>query len=203
MTPDSNLTRREALRRVTVALGGTISAPTLAGLLAGCGSDSTPQQFVPRTLSPDELRLVGVIAEHIIPTTDTPGATTARVHEFVDLMLTDFFSDAQRQQFLTGLHRVEEMAVSTFGASFEQRSAEDQVSILEALDAEAFSDSGGGTDAPQSAESAGPPFMRTMKELTVSGYYTSEVGQRVELRTVPFGEYRADMPLDDVGRAWA
>ncbi len=45
--------------------------------------------------------------------------------------------------------------------------------------------------------------MRAMKELTVTGYYTSEIGQTVELRPVPFGEFRGDVPFDDVGRAWA
>ena len=48
-----------------------------------------------------------------------------------------------------------------------------------------------------------PAFMRTLKELTVSGYYTSEIGQTIELRQVPFGVYRADVPLDELGRSWA
>ena len=48
-----------------------------------------------------------------------------------------------------------------------------------------------------------PPFFRTLKELTVSGYYTSEVGATQELRVMPMGLHRADVPYDEIGRAWA
>ncbi len=50
----------------------------------------------------------------------------------------------------------------------------------------------------------GPPFFRTLKELTLAGYYTSEIGatQELQWQAAP-GEYRADVPLSEVGRAWA
>ena len=48
------------------------------------------------------------------------------------------------------------------------------------------------------------PFWRTMKELTLVGYYTSEPGATQELRheAVP-GRYEACVPLAEIGRAWA
>jgi gluconate 2-dehydrogenase gamma chain len=48
------------------------------------------------------------------------------------------------------------------------------------------------------------PFFRTMKELTIVGYYTSEVGATVELRheAVP-GRYDGCVPFAEIGRAWA
>ena len=49
-----------------------------------------------------------------------------------------------------------------------------------------------------------PPFYRQLKELTVAGYYTSEVGATQELQWLPApGRYEADVPLSEVGRAWA
>lgn len=46
-------------------------------------------------------------------------------------------------------------------------------------------------------------FFRTMKELTLVGYYTSQVGSTQELRVVPMGPYLADVPYAQLGRAWA
>lgn len=55
------------------------------------------------------------------------------------------------------------------------------------------------TGAPEA-----PPFFRQLKELTLAGYYTSEVGATEELQWVASpGRYDADVPLSEVGRAWA
>ncbi len=54
------------------------------------------------------------------------------------------------------------------------------------------------------AEEPPPPFFSQLKELTVAGYYTSEVGATQELHWNPApGEYRPDVPLAEVGRTWA
>jgi hypothetical protein len=192
--------RREAVRRVAVVLGGTLSAPTLSGLLAGCESPRGEATYLPRTLSARELQRVEAIAELIIPTTDTPGASAARVQDFVDMMLTDFFSPAERGRFLRQLAVLDDRMRASEGVDFDAASSEQRSRVLTELDAEAFSGGGEGPDRP---EAGGPPFMRTMKELTVAGFYTSEVGQTVELHVAPFGPYEADLSVDEVGRAWA
>jgi hypothetical protein len=46
-------------------------------------------------------------------------------------------------------------------------------------------------------------FFRTMKELTLVGYYTSQPGSTQELRVVPMGPYHPDVPYAQLGRAWA
>ena len=46
------------------------------------------------------------------------------------------------------------------------------------------------------------PF-RTLKELTLVGYYTSEVGATRELRVNPMGAWHADVPYASLGHAWA
>ena len=49
-----------------------------------------------------------------------------------------------------------------------------------------------------------PPFFRQLKELTLAGYYTSEAGATQELQWLAApGRWDADVPLADVGRAWA
>ena len=199
--------RREAVRRISVALGGVVSAPTLAALLAGCEAPRGDGAFSARTLDDDKLRLVELIAEAIIPQTDTPGASAARVHEFVDMMLTDFYAEGARRRFLDQLADLDIRALALFDRPFAEGTSEERAALLDVLDAEAYPDP---DENPAAAAAVGqrlatgdPPFMRTMKELAVAGYYTSEIGQTVELHTPPFGSYEADMPLEEIGRSWA
>ena len=61
---------------------------------------------------------------------------------------------------------------------------------------------GEGTASVGDAEAM--PFFRQLKELTLAGYYTSEAGATEELQwqAAP-GRFDADVPLAEVGRAWA
>jgi hypothetical protein len=199
--------RREAVRRISVLVGGALCPSTVAGLMAGCRAPGLGERYEPRTLSRTQLRRVETVAELILPATDTPGASGARVHEYVDMMLSDFFGDAERRHFLGELEHLDEVATSVVGSRFDDASPAERTLVLEALDDEAFPDPAVEPEraaAVRARVAAGePPFMRTMKELTVTGYYTSEVGQTVELRIPPFGPYLADEPLDRIGRSWA
>ena len=184
--------RREALRRVGVLMGGALSASTIAGVLGGCQAGPAVEPFVPQTLDGEQDALVTTIAELIIPETDTPGARAARVNEFIDRMLTDWFKAEERDHFVAGLSTVDARAQEGYGKPFLDLTPEEQTELLTAMDGEALD-----------ATSNPPPFFRMMKELTLFGYYTSEVGATQELRDMPFGEYRGAVPYGELGRAWA
>ena len=76
------MNRREALRHVGMLMGGTLSAGTIAGVLGGCSAEAPSGSFTARTLTRGRDETVAVMAELIIPETDTPGARAAKVHEF-------------------------------------------------------------------------------------------------------------------------
>ena len=191
--------RREAIRRMSVVLGGALSGPTLAGLLSGCEVPADVTGYEPRALSPEQFRTVDQIAEMIIPATDTPGASVAGVPAFIDSMLVDFYPERERSWFLEGLAEVDAAAMSLVGHTFAEASAAERHQVLTVLDRRAY----GSPSDERDDDRDRPAFMRLMKELTVAGYYTSEVGQTVELHVPPFGEFLADVPLDQVGRTWA
>ncbi len=199
--------RREALKRISLVLGGALSAPTLAGVLGGCKAGPLDGFYVPRTLTLDQYDLVATLTELIIPETDTPGATTAGVHTFIDVMLTEWYPVADRTRFLNGLETVDARARNTYDAVFSACTADEQVALLTVMDREAFPDPETEPEAAaalrERLSQGDPPFFRTLKELTVSGYYTSEVGATQELRVMPMGLHRADVPYDEIGRAWA
>jgi hypothetical protein len=198
MSTSEGITRRQALRRVGVLLGGIVSAPTVTGVLSGCERAAGPD-WTPEILTAEQNEMVDTIAEIIIPATDTPGASAAQVHRFVDAMLTGSYSSKERDRFLKGLASADAYCQEEYGAPFLEMSADQQRALVGNLDAETF-----GADAPEEADRENPSFFRMMKELTIVGYYTSEIGATQELKTntVP-GYYDGDVPYEEIGRSWA
>ncbi|HEX4628802.1 MAG TPA: gluconate 2-dehydrogenase subunit 3 family protein, partial [Gemmatimonadales bacterium] len=79
---------------------------------------------------------VATMAELIIPTTDTPGARAAQVHDFIDLLLAEWAPDDQRAQFLAGLQDVDARARTAYGTDFLTATAAQRGELLKTLDAE-------------------------------------------------------------------
>ena len=106
-------------------------------------------------------------------------------------------------------------AVATEGTAAVQEEAENEVAGLQGDLGDAMTSgddtTGGGTTQLNTGEGTvtvgdqeGPPFFRQLKELTLAGYYTSEAGATQELQWLAApGRYDADVPLAEVGRAWA
>src|SRR5262245_24310156 len=73
-----------------------------------------------RTLNGDQQKLVTMIAEMIIPETDTPGATSMKVPQFIDLILSEWASDKEKSAFLTGLADIDTRAGAAGATSSQQ-----------------------------------------------------------------------------------
>lgn len=124
-----------------------------------------------RTLNPHQNATLVVLTDIILPATDTPGAKAARVNEFIDVLLTDWYDPPDRDRLLAGLADVDARAHAAFGKDFVDGTPEQQAGIVQALDDDA-------TRWKASPEvGRGPdPFSRELKWLTLFGYYTSEIG---------------------------
>ena len=197
MHRSDEITRRQALRRVGALLGGIVSAPTVAGLLSGCQRTTGPE-WSPQALTASQNQMVDTIAEIIIPTTDTPGASAANVNRFIDAMVGDSYPEEARTRFLEGLEEIDVRCEEDYGAPFVELDAEQQRALVAELDEETF-----GPDAP-APDRDDPSCFRMMKELVIVGYYTSEVGAMEKLQTnIAPGYYDGDVPYEEVGRAWS
>jgi hypothetical protein len=137
-----------------------------------------------RTLNGDQRTLVTNIAEMIIPETDTPGATSVKVPEFIDLILTEWASDDERATFLAGLSDIDVRASAMGSSRFVALSAAKKVELLTALD----------TATP---EKTGAAFaFRRLKALTVYGYFTSKpVEQDILKVQMFFNGYQGSVPF--------
>jgi hypothetical protein len=193
---DFSMDRRTALRRLSYALGGIATAPLASGLLAGCQAPAPDElaSYTYQTLDAPQQDLLSALVDQILPATDTPGASEAGVPQFIDKMLSGWYEPEDRDAFLAGLATVDPRAD---GGSFVALAEDARAALVTEMDAEAYAPRP--DDAPPET-----PFFRQLKELTLSGYYTSEVGATQELQWIAApGRYDADVPLSDVGRAWA
>jgi len=181
-----DLSRREAVHWLTVLVGGAISAPTLSAIAAGCRAGPRSASWTPQVLDAEQLALLEALVDRIIPPTDTPGANEAGVAVFIDELLSAWVDPEERDRFLRGLE----------ATGLGQATPEEQDAVLARLDAEAV--------RARAARQRPLPFFATLKEWTLVGYYTSEVGATRELQWLAApGRYDGDLPLTEVGPTWA
>jgi hypothetical protein len=117
-----------------------------------------------RVLTPAQDALVTTIAELIIPETDTPGATSVKVDEFIDLLLAEWYGDEEKMQFLDGLTAIDAEAMQSGQRPFASLPATGQAALLTGWE-------GATGDQPPLSAAAG---YKRIKALTVYGYFTSE-----------------------------
>ena len=162
-----------------------------------------PHRF--QALDAHQQSTVAELSEMIIPATDTPGAKAARVDEFVDVILAEWATDAERVAFLNGIADLDLRTMVEHKCLFVDATPGQRVAILRSLDAELDS-ARSARRAWKSGEVPEPPdhrqlFWHQMRSLTVSGYYSSEVGYTLERKNVLVpGIYRACLPVELHGR---
>jgi hypothetical protein len=189
--------RRELFRLIAAgAAFPALNSPAFAMLRE---AQSTPT-YTPRTLDPHQNATVIAMTDIILPATDTPGAKGAKVNEFIDVILTDWATAPERQNFLAGLASVDERSVTLFGKPFVDTSTAQQEVLLRALDDEWVrleSVPKPRTTAYQKRDQQlKDPFFGVFKRLTLVGYYTSEIGFSQELKNeiIP-GSYHGCQPI--------
>ena len=189
---EHEIDRREAIRRVTVLLGGVALAGS-SGLLTACerAQNRAAGTREAGTFTQQDIAFLDEVAETILPATKTPGAKAAHVGAFMALMVTDSYSDRDQGIFRDGMNKID---ASTFMAATPAQ----RLTQLEQLDREqkAYMDKKGNDDPPH-------PF-RLIKELTLLGYFTSEIGctQAMRYRETP-GRFDPCVPYTPGETSWA
>jgi gluconate 2-dehydrogenase gamma chain len=124
-----------------------------------------PATYHPQFFTAAEYATVERLADIIIPNDGTLGAKEAGVAEFIDFMVA---SDPEPQYgFRTGLTWLNAHAEQKDGKRFAELTPEQQTSLLEPL---------GFEDKARPGEEDGRRFFSLMREYTVTGFYTSEIG---------------------------
>ena len=175
---EAGVNRREALRRLTASGIGAAAAPlwieklgAIALAHAGHAAPADSTLWTPRVLNPHQDATVTALGDLIIPATDTPGAKAALVNRFVDAVLADADA-AERTAFLEGLAWLDARSRELFGADFVKAAPDQGAALLTILSS---------PDNRTLEDRPGVELFRAAKDLTVTGYYTSEIGLKQEL----------------------
>jgi hypothetical protein len=179
--------RREAIKWVASLFGGTLIGAE--AFLAGCTTDSEITFF-----SSEEMNLLDEIGETILPeTSKSPGAKAAKIADFMQKIVRDCYSAEEQGIFKSGLIEVEEKADQQFNNSFLKLSGSQRLDILNGFEEE----------AKEKKENDPSHFFTMLKQLTIWGFFTSEVGATKALRYDPIpGSYEGCLDLKPGQPAW-
>lgn len=195
--------RRELFRLLGAGAALPVFDPNLLAALQDAHPKST---YTLRTLNPHQNATVVTMTDLIIPETDTPGAKAVRVNEFIDLILTEWAHDDERQNFLSGLDDIDKRSNAIFGKNFVDVTPVQQAAVLSELDQRYAINREDRAAHPYVRRPHNPQltgdFFGVVKRLTLYGYYTSEVGFTQELRKqiIP-GAYHGCTAVSDASKA--
>jgi hypothetical protein len=172
------MTDRRTFLRGTSALLGSAALGNVLQAFA-----NTPRKATHFT--DQELQALRALVDLILPATDSPAASTAGTHYFIDLAVPACASDAARKTFRTALA---ELVTSGFAS----QAMAQQVAWLKARAA---------VDLPLPYDQS---FFKLIKDYTLTGYFLSEIGatRALAYEKIP-GGYWGDLPLAPGQKAWA
>lgn len=175
------MNRRDAVQQIAVLLGTAISAPTMAGVL---GNKTHFGATAP--VSIEQEAMLAELVDVIIPTTKTPGAKAASVEKFIIRVMRDCTPKAEQDKFYADLAKFDADCVKSFQKGFV------------ALDGKQK------TEAVKSLTVSNKALFLRVKEMTVAGYFTSEIGatQALEYVAIP-GRFEGCVPYKKGQKAWA
>ena len=190
-TTQTTLTRRDMLQMVAALLGGAVltGGERVLALSFDDAAMAVATEQGTSLFAAADVAMLDEIAETILPETSTPGAKAAKTGAFMALMVTEAYDARQQQVFRTGLGQVDEACRKAHGVPFMQASPAQRLAVVEALDREQKSAMDARTPArtkraPAAPAAADEPahYFRMMKELTLLGYFTSEIGYTKAMR---------------------
>lgn len=198
--------RRDIIKYSMLLLGAAAGQSVSRALYAGI----TAASAIPGTdgFTAVQRQSVTQVVDMIIPTTDTPGAVAAGVPNFIEVMVWEWYTKTERRIFLQGLDELDSFCAEQTGRQFHEAHPELRLAALQELERRSsdheravtdHSPHGGAETFDQHA-----PFFHKIKELTVLGYYTSEIGATQELvyRPLP-GYFDGDLSLDQSTRQYS
>lgn len=219
--------RREAVKSVAFLIGGALSATTIATLFDSC---SQPGKFK-GDFTADQQKIVTELADIIIPTTaKSPGAKAANVGPFITMMMKECYPEDAQKAFVKGLDDLEASAKKQFSKSFleisaternqlvtklrdetvaaqkDQNSKNEQAAKLEqeTKGAKPEKEQAGNPMAVKESSKTTPLFFALARDLTMLGYFTSEIGatKAYEYVAIP-GRYDGCVDLKPGQKVWA
>lgn len=187
------MNRREAVQHISLLLGGTIVGSTF--FLNGCKSNTETSG---KEFTQDDVTFLDEVSDTILPPTKTPGAKAAAVGTFMTVMVNDCYDEEDQKIFHEGIKKLNDASEKNYDASFIKLSPQQKHEFLVSLDNEQREYMKNKKPEERSH------YFRMMKELTLLGYFTSEIGCTQAMRYIETpGRYDGCVPYAKGDKAWA
>jgi Gluconate 2-dehydrogenase subunit 3 len=173
--------RRDAIQRLSLLLGGVLSTQLTAGLLGQVLNTGASVE-----VSPGQMKLLAEAADTIIPDTDTPGAKAAGAEQFILRVMRDCYVREEQAKFFEGLAKLDAASRSAHGRGFTDLDAAQRRELM------------------KKTSKGDTAFFLQLRELTIAGYFTSEIGATKALEYLPIpGRFEGDVAMKPGQKAWA
>ena len=208
---------------IAAVTGGAVLGGEL--FLAGC---KNPAAIGGPAFTADDIAFLDEVADTIIPTTTSPGAKTAKVGQFMTVMVNDCYDETDQKIFHEGIKKLDEASTKKFSKDFMSITPEERQALLVDVDKEAKTEqkkANAAYDAlspeektkltlqqnvdgkdPRADQKRQNPlyYFILMKQLTLLGYFTSKEGatQAMRYKAVP-GKYEGCIDYKKGDKAWA
>ena len=140
-------------------------------------------------LTESQLALVAALADAIIPRTETPGATDVGVTDWVNMIVSEYYTDAERGPFVNGLDAIAVQVRGAGAETFSSLARDAQDRLLAAL------------DRPDDRQAPAARAFSRLKGLVVHGYFSSERVQKEVLKVeIMPGRFEGAAPMSPAGR---
>lgn len=199
--------RREAVKYISILLGGTVVGAD--AFLSGCKTKSGSTT----DWTTEDVAYLNEIGETILPRTGTPGAKDANVGQFMTVMVNDCYVEADQKVFREGMEKLNEASKKKFNSSFMQITPQQRHQLLVEMDGEAKAyqrekvNPFNNAENKKEKEEAGkgnlkyvkqhmsPHYFTMLKQLTMLGFFTSKEGMTQAVRYMPVpGRYEGCVP---------
>lgn len=185
--------RRRALSSIALLVGGTLVGAE--AFLTGCKTTGKKEGL----FTADDITFLDEVGDTILPTTAaSPGAKEAKIGEFMKVIVTDCYNENDQKTFTEGISKLNDASKKKFDKSFTELAANQKHDLLVSLDGEARDYNKNRKEGDENH------YFSLMKQLTMWGYFTSEVGGTKALRYLPVpGRYDGDVDYKKGDKAWA
>ncbi len=216
------MNRREAVQYISLLVGGTVIGGNF--FLQGCKSKTG----VSMTFTDADVSLLDEIADTILPSTKTPGAKAAKVGQFITVMVNDCYEAPDQKIFHEGLAKIDDASNKKNGKSFLESTPQQRHDLLMDLEKDAsdyrkkmatyyqsltdkekqdlvLKKNFTGEDPMEVKMREFPNYYYVMlKQLTLLGYFTSEIGCTQAMRYVETpGRFDGCIPYKKGDKAFA
>ncbi|MDY0906159.1 gluconate 2-dehydrogenase subunit 3 family protein [Pedobacter sp. CFBP9032] len=191
--------RREALKNVAFLLGGAISASTMGVLFESFTLPENEKNFV--SFSVQDQKIFAEFADIIVPTTkSSAGAKAAGLGKFIPMMMQDCYPKEMQTSFARGFKQLQDKSMQDFKKSYVALTVPERTKLMVDLRLMSIADK----EAKSEENKDLIYFFTTARDLTLLGYYSSEIGctKAREYVLVP-GRFDGNTKLKPGQKSWA